>query len=123
LPEHLQQYDEIVSGSAANIIDAVYGAPSRRQDRLADAEIVRLDKLTDAEIARQDVTVKARIETSRIGQWTVIVLLFVCIAAAIVFFALGNVFGGCAFTGVAFVQLILSIFPPIAGRRKTEEDN
>jgi uncharacterized membrane protein len=89
LPDTLRQYNEIVPGSAQQIIDAVYQAPGRRQDELSKAEVL---------VAKR-------------GQNAAIFLAVLSVGAAIVFFATGNNIAGGAFLGIPLVQLILSFFP------------
>jgi len=89
LPAHLRQYDDIVPGAAARILDAVYQAPSHRQDKLVEAEIT----------------------TAKVGQVVAILLAVVSVGASITFFAFDRIIAGSAFLGVPLVQLILSFFP------------
>ena len=89
LPDHLKQYNELVPGSAERIIDAVYQAPSRRQDEI----------------------VKAQIETSRVGQRWAIFLAVIFVAASITFFFLGNNYAGSAFLTLPLVQFIAAFLP------------
>ncbi|MDR0416439.1 MAG: hypothetical protein LBH76_03825 [Propionibacteriaceae bacterium] len=100
MPEHLRQYEEIVPGSAAKLMDAVYEAPSRRQDKLVQAEI----------------------DVNKTGQSAAVFLAVVCVLASIVFYALGNTVAGTAFLGVPLVQLILAFFPRPGANRPQSKD-
>lgn len=89
LPEHLEQYERVVPGCAADIVQAQLISPQRRLDRLADGEI----------------------RTAKTGQAWAIFLAIVCITAAIVFFANANNTAGMAFIGLPLVGLIGSFLP------------
>lgn len=89
LPDHLEQYDRLVPGTAASIIDTVYRAPERRQQQA-------LDSVT---------------ETSKRGQGWAIALAVICVVASIVFFALGNNVAGSVLLGAPLIAMLGMFLP------------
>lgn len=89
LPDTIRGYEQLVPGSAEQIIQAQLVEPERRLSTLADAEI----------------------STAKVGQGWAIFLALTCIVASIVFFALGNPIAGGALLGLPLVGLIGSFLP------------
>ena len=93
-----------------------------RQDQLTQAQIDREADLVKAQIERQNMIATSQVSTARHGQNMVLFLLFGCFAAGVVFFAIGNPIAGGVFMGMAFIQLVLSVFPRSSGR-PTRDDS
>ncbi|RRD03187.1 hypothetical protein EII34_14870 [Arachnia propionica] len=99
LPEHLRQYDVLVPGAAAEIIEATIIGPEKRLDRLADGEI----------------------ETAKHGQAWAALLSLLCVVFAFICFLLGRREAGLAFIGFPAVMLISSFLKPVLSMRREKQ--
>lgn len=89
LAAQIKEYDDFWPGKGELIVDAQFLAPSRRQDKLVEAEIV----------------------TNTRGQGWAIFLAVACVVLAAVFFFQGNNYAGSAFLGIFLVTLVGSFLP------------
>lgn len=90
--ETLRGYAEILPDAPERLMKIAERSVMAQEDRA--------DKLADAQV-----------ETAKTGQGLAFTLAFICVVAAIVFFALGNNVGGSVMVGLPVVMLIRAFLP------------
>jgi uncharacterized membrane protein len=76
----------------------------------------------DSRIAREEKLVNAAVETGRTGQAAAILLAFVAVIAAIVFFALRNEVAGGILLSLPVVMLVRALLGQLNGNGQTKGD-